>query len=267
MMMSERGKYIMKQQLEEFMTDAGCIGNCTKLRWNRRRLGLSQAEFAKKVGVSQATISTLERDETAWATLQDNTVDKILSFYSSMSSWQPERADKVIREINETSDIEEVADITAEEPTEMSKCVMLITTRRKLGMSQAELSVRVGVNEKTIRRLEKDETAWSSVRESSVDKIMSFCSNASSYQPEQLDKVIQETNKTDKTSETEEEVIMDAPAVFAQATVKPIERGLTKQDEKTLTLIDFAYEELTQAKTHDEFELAIKMIKKIVDRY
>lgn len=163
----------MKQQLDEYVKDDGCVGNCTKLRWNRKRLGLTQKQFAKKVGLCEMTISKLERDETAWATLQDSTVDKIMSFYSSMSSWQPERADKVIREIN----------------------------------------------------------------------------------------------KTVKTSKVEEEVIMDAPAVFAQVKAKPVERGLNKQDEKTLTLIEFAYEELTQAKTHEEFVDAIQMLRKIMNRY
>ena len=250
----------MKQQLDEYVKDDGCVGNCTKLRWNRKRLGLTQKQFAKKVGLCEMTISKLERDETAWASLQDSTVDKIMSFYSSMSSWQPDRADKVIREINEVKD----------ESAEMSKCEMLISNRKRLGISQTALSVKTGVAEKTIRRLEKDESAWETVRESTIDKIMNFCSSESSYQHEKSDKVLQETNKTNKTiktSKVEEEVIMDAPAVFAQVKAKPVERGLNKQDEKTLTLIEFAYEELTQAKTHEEFELAVKMVKKIVDKY
>ena len=147
----------------------GC-GNSTKLKWNRRRLGLTQKEFADKVGVHVLTIGKLERDETAWATLKDSTVDKIMSFYSSMASWQPERADKVIQEINEV----------VGEP------------------------------------------------------------------------------------EVEEEVIMTPEPVIK---TKPVEDGLHKHDEKTLTLIKFAYEELTQAKTHDDFAISIQMLKKIVNRY
>lgn len=148
----------------------GC-GNCTKLKWNRKRLGLTQKQLAEKVGVHVLTIGKLERDETAWATLQDTTVDKIMSFYSSMASWQPERPDKVLQEINEV----------IEEP------------------------------------------------------------------------------------QVEEEVIME-PVVVIET--KPVEvKGLHKQDEKTLTLIEFAYEELTQAKTHEDFVISIQMLKKIVNRY
>ncbi len=148
----------------------GC-GNCTKLRWNRKRLGLTQKQLAEKVGVHVLTIGKLERDETAWATLQDTTVDKIMSFYSSMASWQPERPDKVLQEINDVS----------EEP------------------------------------------------------------------------------------QVEEEVIMDVKPVFEQ--VKPVDEGLCKQDEKTLALIEFAYEELTQSKTHEDFAISIQMLKKIINKY
>lgn len=147
----------------------GC-GNCTKLKWNRKRLGLTQPEFAKRIGISIGTLQKLERDETAWAVLHDSTVDKIMSFYSSMASWQPERPDKVLQEINEV----------IEEP------------------------------------------------------------------------------------QVEEEVIMEPKVVIE---TKPVETGLYKQDEKALTLIEFAYEELAQAKTHDDFVISIQMLKKIVNRY
>ena len=251
----------MKQQLEEYMTDNGCTGNCTKLKWNRLRLGLSQQEFAKKIGLTQPTISKLERDETAWATLQDDTVDKIMSFYESMASWQPERADKILREINEPVKSEDAANIVDEEPVdEVSKCEMLVACRRKIGMSQTELSVRTGVNEKIIRRLEKDESAWESVRESAVEKIMDFCSNTSSYQSEKLDTVCP------KPQIKEEPELIEPRPITEKKPANKID-NLHKQDIKTLTLIEFAYEELTDAKTHDEFELAIKMIKKIVDKY
>ena len=47
----------------------GC-GNCTKLKWNRKRLGLTQKQFAEKVGLHVMTINKLERDETAWAVMK-----------------------------------------------------------------------------------------------------------------------------------------------------------------------------------------------------
>lgn len=247
----------------------GC-GNCTKLKWNRKRLGLTQKQFGDKVGLSVMTINKLEKDETAWSTLQDSIVDKIMSFYSSMASWQPERADKVVREINESvkEPIEEpVEDVTDVETNTMNKCEMLVSSRRKLGMSQTEFSVKSGVAEKTLRRLEKDESAWETVRESTIDKIMNFISGTSSYQPEKSHKVLRKTNKTVKASKVKEEVIMKPEPVIEKIQPVKIVDELHNQDIKTLTLIEFAYEELTQAKTHTDFELAIKMIKKIADKY
>lgn len=149
----------------------GC-GNCTKLKWNRKRLGLTQKQFGEQVGLSVMTINKLEKDETAWATLQDSTVDKIMAFYSSMASWQPERPDKVLREINEVVEEQQV----------------------------------------------------------------------------------------------EEEVIMKPETGMRITPVKTVD-NLHKNDEKTLTLIEFAYEELTQAKTHEDFAISIQMLKKIVNRY
>lgn len=150
----------------------GC-GNCTKLRWNRKRLGLTQKEFAEKVGLHVLTIRKLERDETAWATLKDSTVDKIASFYEGMASWQPERPDKVIQEINDV----------IEEP----------------------------------------------------------------YGGEEV-------------------IIEPAPVIEQMKPIKIVD-NLHKKDEKTLTLIEFAYEEITQAETHEDFVIAIQMLKKIVNKY
>lgn len=73
-------------------------GNCAKLRFNRRRLGLTQKKFADLVGLNVMTISKLERDETAWLTVKSETVDKIMAQYDSMASWQPDK-EAVRREV------------------------------------------------------------------------------------------------------------------------------------------------------------------------
>lgn len=73
-------------------------GNCAKLRFNRRRLGLTQKKFAELVGLNVMTISKLERDETAWLTVKSETVDKIMAQYDSMASWQPDE-EAVRREV------------------------------------------------------------------------------------------------------------------------------------------------------------------------
>lgn len=59
------------------------MGRCARLKFNRKKMCLSQKEFAEKVGLSVGTISRLELDETAWETIQDQTFDKINSIFES----------------------------------------------------------------------------------------------------------------------------------------------------------------------------------------
>lgn len=87
------------------------MGECVKLKWNRRAKKMSQKEFAELAGVSVGTIQRLETDESAWLTIRPDTQDKIYAQYTSMYSWQPDRPDKVVREINDTSDIDDDVDV------------------------------------------------------------------------------------------------------------------------------------------------------------
>ena len=248
--------------------DMGTCGNCTKLRWNRRRLGLSQGEFAKKVGLTQPTISKLERDETAWAVMKTETVDKIMEFYASMTSWQPERADKIIREINEVVEEQqvetEVNETEVAEVTEIGKHERLKQFRNELGISQHDFGVKVGLSAQTIRRLERDENAWEGLHRLTVHKIESFYSNNTSDKLTKQNEVIREINEVVEEPQIKEEVIMAQEAIIK---TKPVEEGLHKNDDKTLALIEFAYEELTQAETHEDFVISMQMLKKIVNRY
>jgi transcriptional regulator with XRE-family HTH domain len=149
------------------------MGNCAKLKWNRKRLGLTQKQFAEKVGVHVGTIQKLETDETAWGTIQQSTEDKISAFYDSMASWQPKRADKVVREI-------------------------------------------------------KDELN----NESEVVK---------------------------------EEIVIPEPVKV----IEPVhnDNGLTENDNKTLILMEFAFEGLKESKTHEDFVANINMMKRIIKQY
>lgn len=147
------------------------MGNCAKLKWNRKRLGLTQEEFAKKAGVAIGTISRLEHDETAWLTVRNETEDKIYALFDSMDSWQPSdfKAGTVIQEIH----------------TEIE-------------------------NQKDIMKV------------------------------------------------TQEEVVVQRESENSQ---------LNKHDQKTFTLIEFAYEGLKESETHEDFAANIKMLKRILDKY
>ena len=69
------------------------MGNVDKLKWNRKKMGLTQREFAKRADVSVATIARLETDETAWATMQNATYDKINAVFEGDGLW-PIKLDK-----------------------------------------------------------------------------------------------------------------------------------------------------------------------------
>lgn len=91
------------------------MGRCARLKFNRRKLGLSQKEFAEKVDLSVGTISRLELDETAWETIQDSTFDKINSIFESENlgriitvNGHEERKDKVDERYKEVEVKEEL---------------------------------------------------------------------------------------------------------------------------------------------------------------
>ena len=153
------------------------MGNCAKLKWNRRAKGLSQKEFADLVGVSVGTISRLELDESAWLTVRPETEEKIVSQFTSPSSWK--------------------------------------------------------LDEKDIHRGLKE-----------------------------IGKELEEKVET----EVDDKVITEKTPITIIEPVK-VHNGLTKDDEKTLSLIEFAYEGLSQAKTHEDFIANINLIKRIVKGY
>ena len=92
------------------------MGMCAKLRWNRRQLGLSQKEFAEKAGVCQATISRLERDETQWAVMQQDTVDRIYAMFEGVNVWDTSKFQSVKAMNSEDDPVVEEPVVTKPEP-------------------------------------------------------------------------------------------------------------------------------------------------------
>ena len=60
------------------------MGNCERLKWNRRKMRLTQKELANKAGLSSATIGRLEQDETHWEIITDETFDKISKVFEEI---------------------------------------------------------------------------------------------------------------------------------------------------------------------------------------
>lgn len=86
--------------------------NTVKLKFNRRRLGMTQKAYAEYVGLSVQTIGRLETDETAWAGMRAETVDKIYATFEPMKNYQPDNAGKVLQEINDS--VEEETTVSEE---------------------------------------------------------------------------------------------------------------------------------------------------------
>lgn len=80
------------------------MGRCDRLKWNRKKLGMSQQDLANKIGISVSTISKLETDETAWATIRDMTEDAVSDVFYSLGSWQCD-LDSVLKDYDNKKDV------------------------------------------------------------------------------------------------------------------------------------------------------------------
>ena len=87
------------------------MGNCERLKWNRRKMKLSQSELAEKAGLSSATIGRLERDETRWEFITDETFDKLTRVFEEIQGFAfvkvHESNSTNIEESEETINVEE----------------------------------------------------------------------------------------------------------------------------------------------------------------
>ena len=87
------------------------MGNCERLKWNRRKMKLSQSELAEKAGLSSATIGRLERDETRWEFITDETFDKLTMVFEEIQGFAFVKVHELnssnIEESEETINVEE----------------------------------------------------------------------------------------------------------------------------------------------------------------
>ena len=90
------------------------MGNCERLKWNRRKMKLSQSELAEKAGLSSATIGRLERDETRWEFITDETFDKLTMVFEEIQGF----AFVKVHELNSTNieESEETINVEEEKP-------------------------------------------------------------------------------------------------------------------------------------------------------
>lgn len=136
------------------------MGRCEKLKWNRRKLGMTQKDLADKIGISVSTISKLETDETAWATVRDTTDNAISDILHKLGSWQ--------------CDIKEIIDNYESTKNDNTLCDQLKKKRLALEISQTDLGRIVGVDKSTISKYENKDDSWKNKENNTVQKLINF---------------------------------------------------------------------------------------------
>lgn len=158
----------------------------------------------------------------------------------------------------------------------MGRCQILKHCRKELNLNQQEFADKVGVSIGTIRRLEGDESAWLTVRPDTEEKIQELIGSVDRWGRRHLTKDEKVNEDKSKPVDVPKSVTFDqiTPEMMEQVTkqyeeekVKTTHNSLTGHDKKTLTLIEFAYEGLTEASTHEEFVANLNMIKRIINKY
>lgn len=146
----------------------------------------------------------------------------------------------------------------------MSNCMKLKEARKEAGLSQVDLAHKVNLSPYTIVKLEKDETQWAIMAPITADKIQGFLDGAAS---KRINKVKEEPQEevNEENTVVEEPIIEPEVKIVHKQTKKT--NGLTELDNKTLTLVEFAYDGLRESKTHEDFVANIGLLKRIVNKY
>lgn len=148
----------------------------------------------------------------------------------------------------------------------MSNCMRLKWNRKQRGLSQKKLAKEVDLSVGTIGRLEVDETAWLTLRRETEDKLCAFFDQEGMWPLKRLSEAEPEemNNETEIVEEVTAEIVESETEVVIHKTRK---NGLTEKDQKTLDLIEFAYEGLIESISHEDFMANLKMIRRIIDKY
>lgn len=157
----------------------------------------------------------------------------------------------------------------------MGRCAILKFGRRELKMSQKQFAEAVGVSVGTIGRLELDESAWLTVRPETEEKIQKLLNGIDRWgRNHHTEENSKDESNTDTDTSKAIPLCQLTPEILEQAAKKheekkeePIHNGLSGHDRKTLSLIEFAYEGLTEASSHEEFVANLNMIKRIISKY
>lgn len=141
--------------------------------------------------------------------------------------------------------------------------------RQKLGLSQKELARKAGLSIATIGRLEQDETRWDVITAETFDKITGVFDNTNAWPFIKRDTVIADT-EVEYTDESKEELRKSIAVAFGFEEEEMDEQKKVydnKEDKATLELLEFAFEGLKEAESHEDFTANVKLMKRILNRF
>ena len=134
--------------------------------------------------------------------------------------------------------------------------------RKEAGLSRREFANMAGVSMGTIGRLESDETTWDTMQDGTTDKILAALESISTQETKKkIEPVVEETEEAEELVKVDDQAKV---STWVMEMKQYEEDQLTKADTKTMILVEFAYEGLTEAKTHSEFVANIKLLKRIL---
>ena len=146
----------------------------------------------------------------------------------------------------------------------MVESVMLKWTRRNKGLTQQQVADAIGLSNQMISKLELDHKCWKGLSVETKAKFNEFFEGAKGWEPLELEPTKDESENTEK--KVEEKPKTEKP-IKRESKIEKNDNKLTEDDDKILTLIEFAYEGLSESSTRNEFEANINMLKRILKKY
>lgn len=141
----------------------------------------------------------------------------------------------------------------------MGQCVKLKWNRKNnLKMSTREYAKLVEADQTTINKLECDEEYWDKIPETLRDRIYA------TFKPmAAVSKAVETVNEVEESLAKTEEKIEQL-----ESSVREVKKnGLNEQNEKTLTLVEFIFEELKNSKKHSDFKANIGLLNRALSKY
>lgn len=148
----------------------------------------------------------------------------------------------------------------------MVKSVMLKFARQDKHVTQQQVADAVGLSIRKISKLELDRDEWHDLDNETRAKFNEFFKGAKGWEPLEMvsdDEATLDDEKTD----AEQNVENRKSVIEHEHKNENSDDELIEDDDKILTLVEFAYEGLVESKTHDDFTANINMLKRILKKY